>query len=535
MKLGGRYLLTAKISHGSLADFWRCEDEVLGRPVAAKMLRPHLATDPTIKRLFRREAVAAARLTHSNIVSVFDTGEHDGAPFIVMEYLGGGSLRDRLASGPLAPETVAQIGADICAALAHAHKMGIVHGDIRPENVLFSEAGHLKVSDFAIAKAAKVNPRLTDPEGTHTSHTYAAPELASGAEPDARSDLFSLGVILYECLVGMTPAVAARAAAPPAEGERARTPSPKDLRPEIPEDLDLAIIGTLQKNPSARFQSARALERTLRPLAPRAPAASAATTAASDPPTPTATAPRGKAARRSESGRDTSRSKPMPAPVAHQHPAPRPQAPEELNSPARRSSGDSFLRTEGRWLLPTIILIAAAAALVFAIPSLRTGIGNVVAPLQPDQQPRPLQVTRAQAYDPPPGDGQETNQRLPQAVDGDAATSWATSSYSRANLGGLKEGVGIFIDLGSARELSGLKVTSVAGGWQGSVRVSDDGRRWSEPGTAETASADHTFEVSGSHRYWMIWITNLVKTPGEGNSENPFAVAIREIVPLGAE
>ncbi|MEX0791175.1 MAG: hypothetical protein WD178_10410, partial [Actinomycetota bacterium] len=97
VKLAGRYRLTAKIARGGLADFWRCEDEVLGRPVAAKILRSQLVSDPTIKRLFRKEAVAAARLTHSNIVSVFDTGEHDGAPFIGMEYLGGGSLRDRLA------------------------------------------------------------------------------------------------------------------------------------------------------------------------------------------------------------------------------------------------------------------------------------------------------------------------------------------------------------------------------------------------------------------------------------------------------
>ncbi|HEX2054092.1 MAG TPA: discoidin domain-containing protein, partial [Actinomycetota bacterium] len=132
------------------------------------------------------------------------------------------------------------------------------------------------------------------------------------------------------------------------------------------------------------------------------------------------------------------------------------------------------------------------------------------------------------------GDGQETPARLAQAVDGDPATSWATSSYSRAPFGGLKDGVGIYFDLGSSRELSGIRVTSVAGGWEGSVRYSDDGRRWSDPGNAQTVAADQTFEVSGSHRYWMIWISNLVRTPGEGNSNNPFAVAIREIVPLAA-
>lgn len=526
VKLAGRYLLTSKIARGGLADFWRCEDEVLGRPVAAKILRPQLVSDPAIKRLFRKEAVAAARLTHSNIVSVFDTGEHDGAPFIVMEYLGGGSLRDRLDRGPLEPEMVAQIGADTCAALGHAHKVGIIHGNIRPENVLFTEGGHLKVSDFAIAKAALANPRLTDPDGTFSSSEYAAPELAGGTEADARSDLYALAVILYECLVGMTPSEASRAAAGqlPAGGERPPTPSPKDLRPDVPDDLDMAIIGSLQRNPAARFQTARALERALRPLAGGRAAPPAA------PPAPPRTR-RARPAPQSSGGGETQL-------TGGARPAPVP-APQELRdvprTPARRAKGDSFLRTEGRWLLPTILVIAAAAAIVFSIPSLRTGIGNVVAP-QEEKQAQPLEISRALAYDPPPGDGEETARRLPQAVDGDPDTSWATSSYSRANFGGLKDGVGIYFDLGSARELSGIKVSSVTGGWQASVRVSDDGESWSDPGSSVTAGADHTFDTAaGSHRYWMIWITELVQTPGEGSGANSWVVAIREIEPLAAD
>jgi hypothetical protein len=527
VKLAGRYLLTSKIARGGLADFWRCEDEVLGRPVAAKILRPQLVSDPTIKRLFRKEAVAAARLTHSNIVSVFDTGEHDGAPFIVMEYLGGGSLRDRLDRGPLEPDVVAQIGADACAALGHAHKVGIIHGNIRPENVLFTEGGHLKVSDFAIAKAALANPRLTDPDGTFSSSEYAAPELASGSEADARSDLYALAVILYECLVGMTPSAAARAAAAelPATGERPPTPSPKDLRPDVPDDLDMAIIGSLQRNPAARFQTARALERALRPLA-----GSRATPPAA-PPAP----PRTRKARPSPPAGGGGGETQLTG-AAGPAPDPAPQGLRDVpRAPAHRAKGDSFLRTEGRWLLPTILVIAAAAAIVFSIPSLRTGIGNVVAPQQ-QEQAQPLEISRALAYDPPPGDGEETTRRLPQAVDGDPDTSWATSSYSRANFGGLKDGVGIYFDLGSARELAGIKVTSVTGGWQGTVRVSDDGESWSDPGSPVTAGADHTFDTDvGSHRYWMIWITELVQTSGEGTAANNWVVAIREIEPLAAD
>jgi serine/threonine protein kinase len=523
VKLGGRYRLTSRIARGPLADFWRCEDEVLGRPVAAKILRSHLVSDPAVKHLFRREAVAAARLTHSNIVSVFDTGEHNGAPFIVMEYLGGGSLRERLAAGPLAPAAVAEIGAEICAALAHAHKVGVAHGNIRPENVLFTEAGHLKVSDFAIAKAALANPRLSDP-GTPGGNMYAPPELVAGREPDARSDIYSLGAILYECSVGQTPADAARAARGDA-GRPAPTPGPRDLRPEIPEELELAIIGAIQKDPAARFQSARSMEKALRRLAS---GASPAPRPAPAPP------PRVRATPQPQELSQPTQADHLPAAQGRRR-APLPPPPEEevpRAAPARHKA-DSFLRTEGRWLLPTVLVIAAAAALVFTIPSLRTGIGNVVAP-QTGEQAEPLQVTKAAAYDPPPGDGEETSRRLGDAIDGNPQTSWATSSYSRADLGGLKDGVGIFIDLGSAHELSGLKVSSVTGGWEGAVRYSDDGRSWNAPGSPETAGTDHTFETSGSHRYWMVWITELVLTSGEGTRANPYSVAIREIVPLAA-
>lgn len=482
--------------------------------------------DPAIRRLFRREAVAAAKLTHSNIVSVFDTGEHNGAPFIVMEYLGGGSLRDRLAKGRLEPQAAAKVGAEVCAALNHAHKVGIIHGNIRPENVLFTESGHLKVSDFAIAKVALVNSRLTDPGGTQAINPYAAPEVALGAEPDVRSDLFSVGAILYEAVVGKTPATAAAEAAGGAVADpehRPPTPGPRDLRPGIPEDLDLAIIGALQRDPSARFQTARSLERTLRPLAP----------SASVPPAKTSTtAPRVAVTPRPQGPAETQLSGAVvPPPPRHNSPP----APREDSAPSRRAprgGGDSFLRAEGRWLLPTLLVIAAAA-LVFSIPALRSGIGDVVGQgLQPQQPAEPIEIAQAFAYDPPPGDGEEGNRRLGQAIDGDPQTSWATSSYSRPPLGGLKDGVGIYVDLGAAQELSGIRVTSVTGGWMGTVRFSDDGRTWSDPGNSETVDVDHTFEVSGSHRYWMIWITELVRTEGEGNASNPYAVAIREIEPL---
>lgn len=522
VKLAGRYRLTARMARGALADSWECEDEVLGRCVAAKILRSRLATEPAVRRLFREEAVATAQLVHANIVSVFDTGEHNGAPFIVTEYLGGGSLRDRLKRGPLPAETVCRIGIQICAALGHAHKAGIVHGDMRPENVLFTEAGHVKVSDFAIAKAAWAGSGITNPAGAGRTDAYTPPEHRRHQGPDIRSDLYSVGVILYECATGTTPAAAAaERPSPQGAAERPPIPGPRDLEPSVPRELDLAIIGALQRDPAARFQTARALEKTLRRV----------TGSTEDPPPPAAIPIAGPSQpRRPEPGPTQPRT---PVRPAEETEAVIPAAAAPPVSPALSSRRESFLKSEGRWLLPAALVMLAAAALVLFIPTLRSGIESVVAP-QRGLPPAPLEVAAIDAYDPPPGDGVEGNRRLGFAIDGDPQTSWSTSSYSRPDLGGLKDGVGVFVDLGRERELQGLRVRSVTGGWDGVVRVSDDGVNWSEPGASVTVTEDHTFDVSGSHRYWMIWITNLVLTEGEGTANNPYAVAIREITPLAA-
>lgn len=505
VKLAGRYRLTSEISRGGFADMWRAEDEVLGRTVAVKMLRPEALSDGATKRLFRVEALAAARLTHANITSIFDTGEHEGTPFLVMEYLGGGSLRDVLTNGAINPLRAAEWAADICSALAHAHQGGIIHGDIRPENVLFTEGGHLKVSDFAIARAAG----SVMSSGTPGSPSaYACPE----NNPDARGDLYSLGVVLYESLVGATP----DRTATPGEGGLAPTLTrPGQLRPGIPIQLDAAVVKLLSVDPARRFQSALSARSTLERLVDDAQPAV---------PKPDPQAGTSRTA--------TPRVRPShaaPRPTSPKSAPPRAAGASSRSVSSRPASRQSFMRTEGRWLLPTILIIAAAVGVVLAFPSIRPILpfGND-APAD-KKVVAPVQIVRSFDFDPPPGDGRENTSRIPAAFDRNPSTAWATSSYKTSDFGRLKDGVGIAFDLGAARELSAVKVSSVTGGWQASLRFSEDGTTWSAPETGTSVGTDHSFQASGLHRYWMIWITELVRTPGEGTTQNGFAVAINEI------
>ncbi|MGH2772295.1 MAG: hypothetical protein ACRDIU_04050, partial [Actinomycetota bacterium] len=157
-------------------------------------------------------------------------------------------------------------------------------------------------------------------------------------------------------------------------------------------------------------------------------------------------------------------------------------------------------------------------------------VGEVIRAVPLPGQQQTLEVATFGTYDPPPGDGSENDEQTSGAFDSDGSTVWRTSNYRTARLGGLKPGVGIYFDLGREGSLDGISVSSLEGGWQASIRTSSDGRSWSSPGASETAQQHHVFKAEGSHRYWMIWITELTTSPG-GRPENPFSVAISEIVP----
>src|SRR5215218_9286217 len=202
--LDGRYQLGSLLAVGGMARVYLASDRVLERPVAVKVLSPPHAQDPVFVERFRREARSAARLSHPNIVAVFDSGTDAGLHYLVMEYVPGQSLAELLArQGRLTPRQAAELGVEVCAALAAAHAQGLVHRDVKPANVLVGDDGRVKVTDFGIVKAAATT--LTGTGTVLGTAAYLSPEQAQGGPVDARSDLYSLGCVLYELLCGSPP------------------------------------------------------------------------------------------------------------------------------------------------------------------------------------------------------------------------------------------------------------------------------------------------------------------------------------------
>jgi eukaryotic-like serine/threonine-protein kinase len=296
--LVGRYAIESPIARGGMADVFLARDQQLDRPVAVKVLFPEFARDPSFVERFRREAQHAAMLNHPNIVSVYDYGQQEGTYFIVMEYVEGQSLRDVLRSqGSLAPMQAARIAAEIAGALDFAHRHGTVHRDIKPGNVLLTPNGQVKVTDFGIAaNPTDAGAGLTQTGAVIGTATYFSPEQAQGYQVDGRSDVYSLGVVLYEMLTGRAPFTAESPVAVAMKHVRDPVVPPSQLVPGLPPDLERIVMTALAKDVNTRYQSAEALRADLvrfgrgRPLegAPTVAAApvAAATTVAATPATP---------------------------------------------------------------------------------------------------------------------------------------------------------------------------------------------------------------------------------------------------------
>ncbi|MEN9792603.1 MAG: hypothetical protein RL330_681 [Actinomycetota bacterium] len=460
--LGGRYRLDASIASGGMADVWRGVDTVLGRPVAVKMLKATVASDPTVAERFRREARSLARLVHRNIVPVYDCIEENGQVALVMRLVEGKSLRDVLddqarggaRGGQLSVHMTVHIGRSIAAALDKAHRENIVHRDIKPGNILMVPEGEVLLTDFGIAKPLKA----TDDDGTDLTRAdimmgtakYLSPEQVQGRELDGRADMYALGLVLYECLAGDVPFRGDNDQAT-AVARLQRDPTPLGgLRPDIPASVVSVIHRMLRRKPEHRYETCKdvadALEQALRGFHD-----------AATPPNGQ-TPPRTPDDRTTAGGRD---------PLMGERPTPRPRGaqprrdegtPTPRGTPRTARSLPAARRTSARrgYLGVAGALLVAGVAVGLMWNGLRDG-GSSGSPVEGGVGP--VTVLSMKSYDPRGDDGAENEDQVPALSDDNPATMWSTVCYSNEFFGA-KGKVGI------ALTLSGLGVGRLEAGFE---------------------------------------------------------------------
>jgi eukaryotic-like serine/threonine-protein kinase len=262
--LGGRYEVEEELGRGGMAKVYRGTDTVLGRPVAVKILAPQFTDDPSFVDRFRREAQAAARLNHPNLVSVYDTGSDDGVHFIVMEYVEGRTLADYLAGGGrIMPQRAIEIAEAVSQALTAAHAQGVIHRDIKPGNIMITPSGDVKVADFGIARVIAGAETIAQTAAVLGTAAYLSPEQAQGQPVDQRSDLYSLGCVLYEMVAGRPPFTGDSPVAVASKQVLEQPVPPSKLNPDVSPQLDAVIMRTLAKNPDNRYGSAEEFRQDL--------------------------------------------------------------------------------------------------------------------------------------------------------------------------------------------------------------------------------------------------------------------------------
>lgn len=253
--LAGRYELRQVIGRGGMAEVHRAYDQTLGREVAVKLLLERFREDETFTRRFQDEARHVARLNHPNLVAVYDTGADQGQPYIVMELVEGRSLQQAIAAGGLTEDRALEVVADVCSALHYAHERGLIHRDIKPGNILMADDGSVKVTDFGIARAID-NETVTRTAAVLGTAAYLSPEQAQGLDVDPRSDLYSLGVVLYESLTGRQPFAGDSPVTVAYQHVQEQPRPPRELDPAISQAAEAITMRALAKNPANRYRSA---------------------------------------------------------------------------------------------------------------------------------------------------------------------------------------------------------------------------------------------------------------------------------------
>ena len=453
--LAQRYRLERRLAQGGMAEVWLATDVSLDRKVALKWLKPSLATDPVVAERFRREAIAVAGLTHPNIVAVHDVFEDGGRQAVVMQLVDGKSLRQLLdVQTRLSPELTIHIGTCVAAALDAAHRAGFVHRDVKPGNILVTADGRVMLTDFGIAKGLDASGEdLTSDNVMMGTAKYLSPEQVRGRRLDGRADLYSLGLVLYECLAGRVPFLG-ETDADTALARLQRDPTDLGrLRPTLPRGLVNLVHRLLARNPNHRPTTGAELRDELLRIADEPPPD---LTPLGAPPT-TGPSPVGPFIRSPRTTGQMPRTRPGAPPIPGEatppNPAPRRRDDTPAAGPGLRGSPARGLQSRtgpSMVLVLTLLAVALVVALILWVVIRRDEAGggspaSSVATSQPVAA-GPAEIASIVAYD-PDGDDEENNELANAALaDGSSATSWRTVCYARSLMSG-KAGVGLAMTL----------------------------------------------------------------------------------------
>jgi eukaryotic-like serine/threonine-protein kinase len=484
--LSGRYRLESKLGSGGMSTVYLALDQVLDRQVAIKLLHREISEEADQLERFRREARAAARLSHPNLVGVIDAGEDDGRPYIVFEYIEGRTLKRRLQEeGRLPVDEAVAYAIEIGRGLIAAHARKLVHRDVKPQNVLIDPDGRAKVTDFGIARSLEQKGMTATGRVLGTTD-YVSPEQAMGEDVDERSDVYSLGVVLYEMLSGDVPFQAETQVGVAMKHVNEPMPDVQARRPEVSAAVAAVVDRATTKDPRDRYgtvaEMVRDLEQTLEVEAAR---------------------------RGGTSGEATS----------------------VLDSvPSNRRRLGRRRRISGPGIALTIVLIAlAAAAVIFAS---RLDLGGNEEPSGGGTTEVRLSNNAVSEFD-PEGDGQETGTEE-QAIDGNpTGTAWSSEHYDTPDFGGLKDGVGLTIDAGESVPATSMRIRALTSGYDaeiyeinGSPAGSLSG--WGQPvATIRDGGDSETVTLPGkAAQSFLIWIT---KAPTAQDDPSRYQMEISDV------